>query len=314
MRALLSVQEYDDAFKQMVVDISPYCDIDVVDLENFSLNGYDIFIGKKLSSQKLKDANKLKCIFAYKTGVDDFPLKELKEKNITLVNSHANSKVIAEYAFGLAMSLVNHITKFDYDMRNDIWYDNSNLYWESIFDKKIGLLGYGYIGKEIHKILLDSHIESYTIDRGNTYNNIGVVNNLKELVQTCDVIISSVPKVKETDNLFDKNIFELMENKYLVNVGRANVINEMDLYHALKNKKLKGAAIDTWNAKPKNKNEKFNPSQYDFKKLDNIIMSPHAAMRVKNGFECYLKDISDNVISYVKHNKLRNVVCLDKGY
>ena len=260
IKILLSISELDESFKKMIDTLSEYAQVDVADLTNYSLAGYDIFIGKKLSKSKLLDADKLKYIFAYKTGVDDFPLTELEAKGITLVNSHADSSIIAEYAFGMSVALVNRINEFDLNLRQGIWYDNDNMYWKSFFNMKVGLLGYGHIGKEIHKLLLRNNIKTYTIDRGYQYQDIHLVEDLIGLVQECDIIISSVPKTSQTNKLFNEKIFGLMNGKYIVNVGRSNVIDEKALYNALVTETIGGAAIDTWEEKPKNKRTKLMPS------------------------------------------------------
>ena len=182
-KVLLNVDEYDESFQQMVKILTKYSKIDVVVGDNYTLANYDIFIGKKLNKEKLEKANDLKIIFAYKTGVDDFPLDELKTRNIILVNSHVDSRIIAEYAFGLAISLVNRICEFDNDLRKGIWYHQDNEYWKSIFNMKVGLFGYGHIGKNVHQILLNNHIDTYTIDRGYNYQNINLVNDIDELIE-----------------------------------------------------------------------------------------------------------------------------------
>lgn len=314
IKILLSISELDDAFSKMVESLKEYASVDVVDLQNYSLADYDIFIGKKLSKTKLSEANKLKYIFAYKTGVDDFPLAELEEKGIILINSHADSSIIAEYAFGLSVALVNRINEFDRNLRQGIWYDIDNMYWKSIFNMKVGLFGYGHIGRDIHSILLQNHIETATLDRGHKYENIHLVNSLEELVNYCDLIICSVPKTPKTDNLFNKEMLALMKEKFIVNVGRSNVINEKELYEVLKNKQIGGAAIDTWEEKPKNKRTKLMPSEYSFHDLNNIILSPHAAMRVENGHERYVVDVTQNVIGLITKGEVYNVISYKKGY
>lgn len=314
IKILLSISELDDAFTKMIESLREYASVDVVDLQNFSLADYDIFIGKKLSKSKLSEANKLKYIFAYKTGVDDFPLAELEERGIILINSHADSSIIAEYAFGLSVALVNRINEFDLNLRQGIWYDIDNMYWKSIFNMKVGLFGYGHIGRDIHSILLQNHIETATIDRGHKYENIHLVNSLEELVNYCDLIICSVPKTPKTDNLFNKEMLALMKEKFIVNVGRSNVINEKELYEVLKNKQIGGAAIDTWEEKPKNKRTKLMPSEYSFHDLNNIILSPHAAMRVENGHERYVMDVTQNVIGLITKGEVYNVISYKKGY
>ena len=314
IKILLSISELDDAFTKMIESLREYASVDVVDLQNFSLADYDIFIGKKLSKSKLSEANKLKYIFAYKTGVDDFPLAELEERGIILINSHADSSIIAEYAFGLSVALVNRINEFDLNLRQGIWYDIDNMYWKSIFNMKVGLFGYGHIGRDIHSILLQNHIETATIDRGHKYENIHLVNSLEELVNYCDLIICSVPKTPKTDNLFNKEMLALMKEKFIVNVGRSIVINEKELYEVLKNKQIGGAAIDTWEEKPKNKRTKLMPSEYSFHDLNNIILSPHAAMRVENGHERYVMDVTQNVIGLITKGEVYNVISYKKGY
>lgn len=313
-KILLSVQEMDESFEKMVEVLKEYADVTVSGLTDYDLTDYDIFIGKKLSKEKLENANKLKCIFAYKTGVDDFPIEELDKRNILLINSHADSTIIAEYSIGLSIVLVNRIHEFDLNLRKGIWYDKNNMYWKSFFDMKIGLFGYGHIGKAIHHILNKNRIETYTIDRGHKYENIGLVSSIEELVKTCDIIILSVPKVKDTDNLFNARIFDLMPHKYIVNVGRSNVINQKDLYEYLKDDRLGGAAIDTWDKKPKDKETKLMPSLYPFEELDNIILSPHAAMRVSKGHQRYVEDTTNNVLDYLLGRELKNIVDLKKGY
>ena len=297
IKILLSISELDDAFTKMIESLREYASVDVVDLQNFSLADYDIFIGKKLSKSKLSEANKLKYIFAYKTGVDDFPLAELEERGIILINSHADSSIIAEYAFGLSVALVNRINEFDLNLRQGIWYDIDNMYWKSIFNMKVGLFGYGHIGRDIHSILLQNHIETATIDRGHKYENIHLVNSLEELVNYCDLIICSVPKTPKTDNLFNKEMLALMKEKFIVNVGRSNVINEKELYEVLKNKRTK-----------------LMPSEYSFHDLNNIILSPHAAMRVENGHERYVMDVTQNVIGLITKGEVYNVISYKKGY
>ncbi len=313
-RICLSISSLDPSFAKLKDDLDELADIDVKPVDVDDLKGYDIFIGKKMSEKALSTADRLKIVFAYKTGVDDFPLAKLKEMNVIVSNSHADSNIIAEYAFGLSISLVNKITESDRKLRQGIWYDKDNLYWESLFRKKVGLLGYGHIGKEIHKILLNNHIETYTIDRHHDYQDIKLVQDFDELVSTCDVIICSLPKTNDTTYLFNKDIFEKMKGKYIINVGRSNCINQKDLYYALLDHKLSGAAIDTWDKKPSTMDELLLPSIYPLHTLENILVSPHQAMKVIDGHHRYVMDVLENVKRYLSGDELENIVDLTKGY
>ncbi len=310
----LSVSAMDPEFEKLQNELSSVAEIDVVGLSDFSLAGYDIFVGKKLSEDILKTADKLKIIFAYKTGVDEFPLNALGKRNIILVNSHIDADYIAEYAFALSMSLTSSITEYDKKLRRGIWYDAKNPYWKSIFKMKVGLMGYGHIGREIHKLLLRNNIEAYTINRNKKYENIKLVSSFDELCRECDIIIASLPSTDDTDKIFNESSLELLSGKYLVNVGRSNCVDQKALYDSLVRGELAGAAIDTWDEKPKNNREILNPSKYPLTELENIVLSPHRAMFVSDGHARYVEDIKNKIMAYIKGEELWDTVDLSRGY
>ncbi|MDE5593859.1 MAG: hypothetical protein K2I75_08015 [Clostridiales bacterium] len=312
-KILLSIAKPDKDFDRMYAELSRVADVTVADLENYSLDGVDIFIGKNMPENKLKTADKLKAVFAYKTGVDGFPLDALSNKGVMLCNSHINSEYIAQYAFALALSITARVTEFDKKMRNGDW-DIANPYWKNLFDMKVGIVGYGSIGRAINKVLRDNGIPTYTIERGKAYGDIELVPTLQALCQKTDLIMIALPQTPETDNMFNKEIFKLLKGKYIVNVGRSNCIDEHALYESLKNGELAGAAIDTWRQKPTPDNPILKPFDEPFDKLDNIVLSSHKAMQVDDGHTKYVDDTLNNVLSYLSDNTPRNVVDLQKGY
>lgn len=315
MKICLSIAKMDAEFSKMIESLQPYAQVDVVGLTDFSLEGYDIFIGKKLTVQALNTADRLKIAFAYKTGVDDFPLKKMQEMGIVLVNTHVDANIIAEYTFGLSISLVNRITECDKKLRHGIWYDNSNPYWESIFDMKVGLLGYGHIGKGIHRLLRRNGVQTYTLNRGKDYTDIVAVDTLEELFQKVDIVILSLPKTPETNDVINADTIKLLEGKYIVNVGRSNCIDQKALYEALRDNRLAGAAIDTWDEKPKDHHTKLFPSSdFSFQDLDNIVLSPHQATRINVGHQRYVRDICQKVIRYITDGEITDRVDLERGY
>ena len=310
-KVLISVDKMDESFAKLYDKLSAVADVEVVGLEGFDLAGVEIFIGKKLGAKELATADKLKAVFTYKTGVDEFALDKLKEMGVVLCNSHANSTYIAQYAFALALALTARVVEYDKNLRQGDWSTNQN--WRSLFNMKVGLVGYGGIGKEIHKLLVANGIETYTLNRGKNYENIGTVNTLVELCEATDLLILSLPKTAETNDMFNVEIFSHLAGKYIVNVGRGNCIDEEALYQSLVNGGVAGAAIDTWRTKSRSEQKLF-PSQKHFERLNNVLLSPHKAMMVDDGHDKYVMDVLDNVLSYLDGKQPRNVVDLTSGY
>ncbi|MCH5153062.1 MAG: hypothetical protein J1F68_03805 [Clostridiales bacterium] len=311
MNILLSVDKLDDSFQKLASSLNEVANVTVVGLDGYDLTDVDIFIGKKLGEAELKWANKLKAVFTYKTGVDEFALNTLRDMGVILCNSHANSTYIAQYAFALALALTARVVEFDKNLRQGNW--SPQLNWKSLFNMKVGLVGYGGIGKEIHKLLKANGIQTYTLSRGKTYEDINTVDTLIELCEATDLLILSLPKTPETNDMFNAEIFAHLKGKYIVNVGRGNCIDEEALYQSLEKGELSGAAIDTWRLKSKSETKLF-PSKKHFEKLNNVLLSPHKAMQVADGHDKYVMDVLDNVLGYINGQPPRNVVDLSKGY
>lgn len=312
-KILLSIASPDNDFDNMAAELSRVADVTVTGLSDYSLAGIDIFIGKNMPESKLKTADKLKAVFAYKTGVDGFPLDALRDMGITLCNSHINSDYIAQYAFGLALAITARIAEFDRKMRGGDW-DIQNPYWKNLFDMKVGIVGYGSIGRAINKLLRTNGIPTYTIDRNKNYSDIALVPSMKALCEKTDLIMIALPQTPDTDNMFDAKIFKLLKGKYIVNVGRSNCIDEHALYASLKNGELAGAAIDTWRQKPTQDSPILKPFDEPFDTLPNIVLSSHKAMQVDDGHGKYVADTLQNVQRYLNGLTPLNIVDLTKGY
>lgn len=80
-----------------------------------------------------------------------------------------------------------------------------------------------------------------------------------------------------TRNLIDERRLQLMKpTAYLINVARAEIIDEIALFRALSTGKLAGAALDVWYRYPTSA-EPTQPAELPFHTLSNIIMTPHVS-------------------------------------
>ena len=236
------------------------------------------------------------------TGHNKIDLALLKDKGLKLFNTQTHSKYVAERALALTLALMGKLIILHKNISKGNWVDPTKSVresWDSLYELKIGFFGYGSISQYLKPLLEPFTNHFYTLDRGKLVEGVTLVSDLEMLVETCDVIYIAAPLTAQTEGIFNKTLLSKMKNKVLVNVGRGLIVNEDDLYQALKDKTLKGYASDVWFRYPSD-NEILTPSKYDLSVFDNVVMTPHNASFTEKALkERYIKVI-DTIFSIQK--------------
>lgn len=290
----------------------------------------DILIGWRPSKTLLLHAEKMKLFINPGAGIhhliEDF--REInKEKEVILINGHGNSYFVAQHTVALLLSLMNKIILHHNWMSNGIWRTgDKEAASVPLRFRKIGLLGYGAINQKVHKMLSGFNKNDFYIIRKNWNRQANSLptesikfefHQLHEFLEQIDILLIAIPVTSLTKDLIREKELELLgSNGLLVNVSRGEIINEEDLFNALKNRRILGAAIDVWyNYEPKADNEgKKYPFHFPFHELDNIVLSPH---RGYSPFNDLLRwdEIIENIIKFAQgHPDLKNVVSLNEEY
>jgi phosphoglycerate dehydrogenase-like enzyme len=266
--------------------------------------GVEYLITTRLREQELTLFPDLKAVFLFKTGMDGLPLERLEEKHIPVFPSHANADVIAEHGLALALALLHRVPEFDADLRQNLWFaDGTHYYWRSISDLKLGILGYGSIGKCLRKKLLGLSCSVQVLNRSGQYEQgVDYAENLEGLIQWCDLLFIAVPLTEDTRDMLDSELLSQMQGKYIVNVARAEICSQQALFQALEQGVLAGFASDVWYGSPdkSDRTKPAPPAQYPFQELKNVVLSPHAATHEKQAHERYVADAVEHCIKYIK--------------
>lgn len=264
----------------------------------------DILITTNLTSDELRRYVNLKAVFLPKTGIDLLPLTELRERNVYLWNSHANADIIAEHALALSLALLHRIPEFCEDLKNNIWCsDGKNYFWQSIKDFSIGIMGYGHVGKELYHLLQPMNSNIYVLNYHKEYpQRVRGVESLEELIEKCNLLYVCLPLNDTTRNLFDDKNMQLLNDKFIVNIARAEIFEEKTLYESLKKGLLAGYASDVWfhEANKSDRAQRVKPSNYPFSTLKNVVMSPHCATHTRYAQSRYVSDCVNACISYIR--------------
>jgi len=219
----------------------------------------------------------LKGIIIPFTGHNGIDLQAIKHYHLKLFNTTEHSIYVAEKAMKLTLGLLGNIHIYHTRMQKGDWSNRNTearISWESLLNKRVGIFGYGRIGKHLSSMLKPFTQNIYTIDRGKDYGPCLLVDSLEALIDNTDLIIIAAPLNSTTENVFDEAALKRMKNKYLINVGRGLIVNQKALYETLKTNHLKGYASDVWYNYPK-QSELTPPSDYPIHTLDNVLMTPH---------------------------------------
>lgn len=234
------------------------------------------FIGKDF----LKSAEKLKIICTPTTGLNHLDLKEISMKNIKIISLKGEYKFLSEiratpeHAFGLTLSLLRNYKKAFLNENNNDW-NRDILKGFEIYNKNIGIIGFGRIGKILSKYFLSfgANVCFYDINtKIKKLSGSRRINNLNNLIKKSDIVLLCVDYSQQNDKFFDKKYIDLLKSKYFINIARGELIDEDYLLKKIRNNYFKGIALDVI----KNENNKNNLNKFlKLIKNRNFILTPH---------------------------------------
>lgn len=229
----------------------------------------------------LNHASHLKCIVRVGAGMENIDTKKAEELGITLINSpEGNRDALAEHALGMLLVLMNRLFISANEVKQGIWKREDNR-GEEIKDKIVGLIGYGYMGKAFAKRLsgLSCKVIFHDI-LPNLSDEYATQVSLEELQNQADIVSLHLPLAQDTMGWLDENFISKMKKEfYLINTARGKNVVTPDVVRALKQGKIKGAALDVLEYE-KSSFENLEHNNEDLEYLlnsDKVLITPHIA-------------------------------------
>jgi len=271
-------------------------------IENF--DGVVVRSRTKLTADILENAKNLKVIGRAGVGLDNIDLQKAKEKNIEVFNTpEAPAVSVAELALGLMLASARKISHADRTMHQGQWNKNQYLGF-TLKGKKLGLIGYGNIAKELAKmaIALGMTVGVYSrFSKGQVAideaKGIGcsIYPSVENLLKDAQFISLHLPSTPQTDNILSENRIKLMRKEaVIINTARGSLIDEKALLDALKNNHIAGAALDVYREEPL---KDTSLMEYD----ENLILTPHiASQTIENQIEA-ATTVAKKMCEYLKN-------------
>jgi lactate dehydrogenase-like 2-hydroxyacid dehydrogenase len=212
----------------------------------------------------------LKIISNYGVGYDSIDVAAAKTQGVVITHTpEVLNEEVADMAVGLLIATVREFNHAEAYLRSGIWPQQGEFrYTASLRDRKIGMIGFGRIGKEIARRLEGFGLPISYFGRTKQDVRYPFYDNLVAMAQDVDTLIAILPGGPATQGLINKAVLDALGSRGIViNVARGSVVNEDDLIDALKNRTIHGAGLDVFVGEPR-----INPA---FLELDNVTLLPH---------------------------------------
>jgi len=287
------------------------------------LEDIHLYVGGPLKPEQYERATDLRAHFIPYTGVNRFPLEYLQNRGIQLINNHGNAPSVAERALALALAVAGRVVEFHQDLAQGNWHRNPPPQpvfdlWRSLQGAQIGILGCGAIAQSFVGLLQGFHPQ-ITGFRKNLHKPVPkgfqtITDSLDQVLVQKDLILLALPDTPSTQGILGERELNLARGAIIINVSRAELVNQSALFTSLSRGVIAGAGLDVWYRYPSPYYVQEQPANYDFANLPSVVMSPHAASHSKEGKLGQWIETLHQLEEFLTTGTCQSLVDLEAGY
>ncbi len=241
------------------------------------VNGIILRATTIVDDEVMANAPNLKVIARTGVGVDNVDIEAATKRGILVCNFPGmNNLTVAEHTVAMIMALSKQIVHMHESVTSGNWSERFSPFQTEVEGKTLGIIGMGQIGQMVaHKCMtgLGMNILAYDPYFTGEKEGSGIVftNSIEDIFKQADFVTVHVPNNPNTKGMINASLLKMMkESAYFVNTSRGSIIDEFALIEMLKNKKIRGAALDVFTKEPL-------PADNMLHSLKNVILSPHCA-------------------------------------
>ncbi len=269
------------------------------------LAGLDVLVTLVFDREMAAAARRLKLVQVPAAGLDRIDPSALPP-DVWLANAYGHEVGIAEYVIGAILTWNRGLCRADTLLRRGEW----DSQWAAgspppprpeLGGKTLGVLGYGRIGQAVAQRARAFEMAIWAIRRDPTQpvscaaDFLGGPDALDELLRRADYLVVTSPLTPATRGVLGQRELALMKpTAVLVNVARAEIVDEEALYEALHRGVIAGAILDVWYRYPTGAGPTL-PSRLPFHELGNVLMTPHVSGWTEGMLEARAEVIAENI-------------------
>jgi len=254
----------------------------------------------RITREIIDAAPRLKVISGAGVGLDNIDVKYATEKKIPVLHAPAvNGVSTAEHAVMLIMALSKSLIPFHQEMSRGNYHSRMSLTTRELRGKRAGIVGFGSIAKEVAKRLklgLEMEVTAWVRQYDEKKHGIAkqwgveISTDLDKIFAESDFVSLHIPLNEHTRGSINRHHFSLMKpTAYLINTARGGVVNQDDLYEALRAGLIAGAGLDVFDPEPP-------PQDLPLLSLPNVIVTPHVGGTTQESNYLMATTVAKNVL------------------
>lgn len=263
-------------------------------LAEFVGNARALIVGlEKIDVGLLNSCHNLKAIAKFGVGLDNVDLEECRKRGVEVCWSGGVNRIsVAEMVLGFMLMLCRNLYVSANQVKNGVWIKSGGC---QLTGKKVGIIGFGSIGREVARLLGPFNCEILAndiMDIEQISQEMGVkVAEKDEIYAVSDFVTIHTPLTPLTRNLIDSKALQKMKSSaFVINTSRGGIINQEDLKFSLKNKTIGGAALDVFESEPELDKELFE--------FPNLIGTPHIGGNAQEAVEAMGRIAIENLVDF----------------
>ncbi|HZS11056.1 MAG TPA: phosphoglycerate dehydrogenase [Nitrospirales bacterium] len=269
-------------------------------------DGLVVRSGTKVTADVIAAAEKLKVIGRAGSGLDNVDSQAATRRGIVVMNTPGgNTVTTAEHTMAMIFSMTRRIPQATASTKSGKW-EKDKFMGVELYNKILGVVGMGQIGGYLARLAQGVAMQVIAYDpylAEDRARKMGVeLVDLPELFRRADIVSVHTPLTPETRSLINASVIAQMKpGVMIVNCARGGIINEQDLYEALKSKKVAAAAFDVFDQEPV-------PANHPLLTLDNFICTPHIGAATTEAQENVAVGIAEQIVDYFSKGIARGAV------
>jgi len=234
-------------------------------------------------------------------GTDSVDMRAAADAGIVATNTPgAMSEAVADFTFALMLCIARRLHEGHALMINGGWNEFPG---SGIYDKTLGLVGVGRIGRAVAERSKGFRMRVLAFDPALSREGIPGVEftDLDTLLRESDYVSLHVPATPETTRMIDASKLKLMKSTaFLINTSRGALINDGDLIAALEEGSIAGAALDVYAKEPL-------PADHPLRRAPRCLLQPHNAFNSLESTKEMSRQSAVTIIDLVQGRRPDNV-------